>query len=235
MARFLCPGCRLKIKEVYIMQKRCEQINVEIRDNELATCDWAMNPLAWELYWWVDFFNIIFYKDEPVPTPALTFERSRVNNLGFYRVGFNDFAVKDQINLNRLYIHRPLFETLQTLVHEMVHSWEHIYVPEEKRTKNWYHTKAFRTKLAEIGILTDERGCHQAVGDPFRHLLRQHGVEPEEGHETGGGLIVVPPKPKPKGRSKLKKWTCGCTNVRVAIADFQAKCLKCGNEFELED
>jgi len=218
------------------MQKRtCEQINIDIRDNELSTSDWAMNPLAWELYWWVDFFNIVFFKGEPVPTPALTFERSRVNTLGFYRVGFNDFAVKDQINLNKLYINRPLFETLQTLVHEMVHSWEHIYVPEEKRTKSWYHTTAFRDKLAQIGILADEKGCHQAVGDPFRHILRQHGIEPAVGFETSSGLIVVPLKPKPKGKSKLKKWSCGCTNVRVAIADFQARCLKCNQIFNLVD
>jgi hypothetical protein len=72
-----------------------------------------------------------------------------------------------------------------------------------------------------------------AVGDPFIHLLRQHGVEFNTNDITEGGLIIIPPKPIHKGRSKLKKWTCGCTNVRVAIRDFQAKCLKCENRFEL--
>ena len=32
--------------------------------------------------------------------------------------------------------------------------------------------------------------------------------------------------------SKLKKWSCGCTNVRVAT-DFNATCNGCGNDFEL--
>lgn len=217
------------------MQNRHSRINVAIMENEIANDEWEMNNLASELYWWVDFFNIVFFKDQPVPTPALTFERTRVNNLGYYRIGFNDFAVRDQINLNKLYISRPLNETLQTLVHEMAHSWEHIYVPEDKRTKSWYHTKAFRDKMAKIGIMTNEKGCHMAVGDPFIHLLRQHGVEFNTNDITEGGLIVITPKPKPKGRSKLKKWTCGCTNVRVAVQDFQANCLKCGNEFKLED
>ena len=36
-------------------------------------------------------------------------------------------------------------------------------------------------------------------------------------------------------KSKLKKWTCGCTNVRVAVSDFRARCLKCGNEFKLAE
>ena len=44
--------------------------------------------------------------------------------------------------------------------------------------------------------------------------------------------IVVPAIPLPlmqmpgEGGSKLKKWSCGCTNVRVAVADFRAVCLK---------
>jgi hypothetical protein len=43
---------------------------------------------------------------------------------------------------------------------------------------------------------------------------------------------MIPPKPKLKGTSKLKKWTCGCTNLRVGIKDLMAMCLKCGNRFE---
>lgn len=82
--------------------------------------------------------------------------------------------------------------------------------------------------------MTDERGCHVSVSDPFVHLLRQHGVTfeiPGPGMNTKTE-IVVPDRPKPKGKSKLKKWSCGCTNVRVAIVDFQAVCLKCGKMFE---
>lgn len=216
------------------MQNRNERINVQIMENELSA-DWEMNNLAWELYWWVDFFNIVFFNGTPVPIPALTFEKTRVNNLGFYRIGFNDWAVKDQINLNRLYINRPLLETLSTLVHEMTHSWEYIYVPEDKRTKNWYHTKAFKNKLAEIGILTDNRGCHVAVGDPFVHLLRQHGVTFEAEKRNADGMILIPPKPKTKGRSKLRKWSCGCQNVRIGKKEFQATCDICYNKFELHD
>ena len=86
------------------MQRKVNyKINIDIKENELASTDWGLNDLAWTLYWFVDFFNIAFFKDQPVPIPALTFERTRVNNLGYYRIGFNDFAVRDQINLNNLY------------------------------------------------------------------------------------------------------------------------------------
>jgi hypothetical protein len=117
----------------------------------------------------------------------------------------------------------------------MVHSWEHIYIPEEKRTKSWYHTKAFRQKLAEIGILTDNRGCHTVVTDPFVHLLKRHAVEFESDTRDSKGLIVIPPKPKPKGKSKLRKWSCGCQNVRVGKSEFKATCDICNKGFELAD
>jgi hypothetical protein len=51
--------------------------------------------------------------------------------------------------------------------------------------------------------------------------------------DQSDGIIILPPKVKPKGKSKLKKWSCGCTNIRVAVKEFEAKCLKCGNVFEL--
>lgn len=208
-------------------------INKRIRDNEIYTTDWSLNPVSNELYWFVDFFNMAFFKDQPVPTPVLTFESTNVKNLGYYRIGYNDWAIKDQINLNKLYLNRPLQEVLQTLVHEMVHSWEHLYLDEKARTVNWYHKKGFKTKMNEIGIITDDRGTHHGVQDPFVFLLKKHGVQfPKMERGTKGGYLIIPTKTKPKGKSKLAKWSCGCTNLRVGIKDLEALCLKCGNVFE---
>lgn len=210
-------------------------INVAIMENEIETKDWEMNRLASELYWWVDFFNIAFFKSDPIPTPVLTFERTRVNNLGYYRIGFNDFAVKNQININKLYINKPKSDVLQTLIHEMVHSWEHIYVPEKNRTKNWYHTKVFRSRLAKIGILADERGSHTAIGDPFVFLLKKHSVEFANKKKKTGGMISIPPITTPKGKSKLRKWTCNCQIARIGKAEFHATCNICGNQFKMNE
>jgi len=216
-----------------VMQNRInEKINIEIMENELSTTEWELNGLVCELRWWIDFFNIVFFQVQPVPIPVLTFEKSRVNNLGYFRMGFNDFAVRNQINLNRLYISRPLNEILQTLVHEMVHSFEHTYIDESKRTKNWYHTNAFRQKMVEIGILTNPKGIHIAIGDPFVFLLKKHGVSFDSPRDAKG-FIIIPPKAKKKGKSKLRKWSCGCQNVRVGKAEFEATCDLCGNKFEL--
>ena len=52
---------------------------------------------------------------------------------------------------------------------------------------------------------------------------------------AGAKFPDVPvPVVKARGTSKLKKWTCSClrpVNVRVAVDDFHAKCLRCGGLF----
>ena len=216
-----------------------EWINEKIRDNETTAFDWELNELASELYWWVDFFNMAFFKDQPAPSPVLTFENASVNTLGHYRIGRNDWGVREQININRKYLSLPLWRKLSTLLHEMVHSWEYTYVPHEKRTKGWYHPITFRYKMLEFGIETNSKGQHIGL-DPkgrFVHLLSKHGVNFDEFDSSmlfSDGIIKIDPKKgKKKGKSKLKKWSCGCTNVRVAVADFKALCLKCGEGFVL--
>ena len=139
-------------------------------------------------------------------------------------------------NLNRLYLTRPLFEVLATLFHEMVHSWEFTYLPEEKRTKSWYHGKVFREKMAGFGILTNPNGSHAGLDykGKFVQTLKQHAVSFNGFDITisgGSSIIPIDPKPTKKGKSKPKKWTCGCTNIRVAVKDAEIQCLKCKNQF----
>ena len=65
-------------------------------------------------------------------------------------------------------------------------------------------------------------------------LLGQYGIEvsapsPDES-------VEIKPTPIDSGNSKLKLWVCSCqpkpVHVRVAISDFRAKCLKCGQLFK---
>ncbi len=214
-----------------------ESVNIVIMENELSAIDWELNPLAWELYWFVDLFQIVFFKDQPVPIPALTFEKTRVNNLGHYRFEQNDRDLTGHIILNRLYLDRPLWSVLATLLHEMVHAWEFIHVAPEKRTKSWYHSKAFRDKMMESGILCNHNGSHAGLDykGKFFLTLKQHAVSFNGLHLSSADNSIIPidTKPKVKGRSKLKKWTCGCQNVRVGKSEFKATCDLCGNRFKL--
>jgi len=76
-------------------------------------------------------------------------------------------------------------------------------------------------------------------GSPFEEYCRRHdvaflaapGAERDVGESSEPRPLLPEPPAKPKG-SKLKKWTCPCgVNVRVAIAEFDATCNKCGGRF----
>lgn len=206
-----------------------DHINEKIMENELSVEDWVHNELAWELYWWVDFFNAWAFRNQPVPIPAISFERTKVSTLGHYVIGRNSMGINENINLNSLYLNRPMWDIIATLVHELCHSNQKIY---GKPSNSWFHNKEFKDKMLSIGILCNDKGCHVAIGDPFVFMLKKHGIKFDLPNNKKGSYDISS-KFKKKGTSKLKKWTCGCTNVRVAISDFQAKCLKCNKKFEL--
>jgi len=54
-------------------------------------------------------------------------------------------------------------------------------------------------------------------------------------HLSGNSMIPIDPAPKTKGKSKLKKWTCGCQIVRIGKREFCATCDICGNKFVLDE
>lgn len=123
------------------------------------------------------------------------------------------------------------------------HAWQHEHGTPSKPP---HHNKEFRARCEAFGLPSDEGGHDLGVrhGSPFEDYCRRHGVAfpppPGVGDSTGGGpsgpdpspLLPVPPV-KPRG-SKMRKWSCPCgVNARVAIADFQAVCCKCGGRFRL--
>ena len=224
------------------MQKlnRSENADIQIMENEFPTVDRELNRMALDLYWWMNLFQIVFFKDASVPIPVLTFKRTRVNTLGTHRIGKNEWRVRERINLNRVHLNRPLWSILATLLHEMLHLWEFRHVPEYKRTKSWYHSKAFRTKMEEFGILCNDNGSHVGFDGKGKFVLtlKQHAVaftELPEMNFVKPGIFAIAPEPKVKGKSKLKKWTCGCQIVRIGKRDFRATCNICNNVFNIDD
>jgi hypothetical protein len=208
-----------------------EITNATIKEHEIQTEDWLFSRLSGQIYLWVDRFNEHFF-DLKLQIPVISFRRTRVNTLGHYIIDRNEFGLKWNINFNRLYVDHPMWVTLATLLHEMIHQWEER--GERRKARRNYHTVGFREKAQLIGIPCDQKGVSLAYQDPFRSLLRKYGIDldnliGEHDQETETSVAVIP------GNSKLKKWTCGCTNVRVAIDDFKAKCLKCRNLFRLSE
>jgi hypothetical protein len=205
-----------------------EDMNARIRDHEVQTEDWHFSKLADHLYTWFHRFNEEFF-DSELQHAAISFQKRGVNNLGHYVIGRNAFGLKWNINLNRLHAGRSLMMDLATLLHEMIHQEEEGFGKRQQRGN--YHSARFRRKAKLLGIPCNQNGVFLDCQDPFLSLLREYGVDMENRDNWFSEAMVE----SERGLgSKLKKWSCGCTNVRVAIDDFRAICLKCHNEFVLD-
>jgi hypothetical protein len=183
---------------------------------------WAGQDAIACLQAWTERFIAEFKLD--IPEVVLCIDRLPSRRYGHFRGGHNGFGLKGEIAINARYLagQRQLWEVLGTLLHELLHAWQEVHGTPGKRN---HHNAEFQAKARELGLVVDRRGVTgYAANSPFKELLRQCGVSVPD-HE------VVAPKERPRGESKLKKWSCGCTNVRVAVTDFRAMCLKCGNEF----
>ena len=195
-------------------------------NNNLTEID--LDHLVCEIYWFIDFFNIAFFKINQVFAPIFCFEINREKSLGHYPVQGKAYGEGKDVDIYKINPYENLWKILATVLHLMVHTWQNHH---GQSNKSWFHNNEFRAKMAEFGIQCNKTGCHTRLGDPFVFLLKKHGVVFGEIQDLNG-IICVQPRYKLKGNSKLKKWSCGCTNVRVAVI-LEAQCLKCDKKFEL--
>lgn len=187
---------------------------------------WAGRELIAELQEWAERFIVEFKLDIPVVT--LCVDQLPTTRYGHYRNGHNGFGLRGEIAINDRYLNgkRQMWEVLGTLLHELLHAWQEIHGTPGKRN---HHNAELREKARELGLIIDRRGVTgYEAGSPFKDFIRRFGIE-APAHE------VAPAAHRPASRSKLKKWSCGCTNVRVAVTTFKALCLNCGKEFTLDE
>ncbi|MBI3466026.1 MAG: hypothetical protein HY000_23680 [Planctomycetes bacterium] len=182
---------------------------------------WEHRELVQELQRWATIFDFEFKLE--ITEVALSVDWSRYRSLGHFRPGHNGLGLRGEVAINQRQLpSREPGQILGTLLHELLHAGQQVHGTPGKGN---YHNKQFRDKAGQYGLIVEPNGVtHYAPQSPFTELLRKHGVHIPE---------LPGPTLQERGTSKLKKWSCGCTNVRVAVADFRAKCLRCGNNFEM--
>lgn len=186
---------------------------------------WGGQEMVAGLQTWAARFIVEFKLD--IGDIALCIDQLPSGRYGHFRHGHNGFGLRGEIAINSRYLsgQRQVWEVLGTLLHELLHAWQETHGTPGKRN---HHNAEFQAKARELGLNIDRRGITgYAANSPFKELLRKCGVSVPD-HE------FVAPVVRPRGDSKMKKWSCGCTTARVAIADFRARCLKCGSEFKLD-
>lgn len=196
------------------------EINSALREHERTTEDWLWARLASTLHEWTERFNLEFKLE--IPVPAIQVEAIRYRTLGTYRSGRNGFALKDEITINARHAGQALSEVLTTLLHELLHAWQEVY---GRPGRGNYHNKEFRAKAGSLGLVVNERGETYVMPGRFTEILHRYGID----------ATTTPPAPLASPTfvgpgSKLKKWSCGCTNVRAAV-ELEAVCARCGEWF----
>lgn len=156
---------------------------------------------------------------------VLCLEPISITKVARFRPGHNGTGLKGEIaiNIRHLTQEAELWPILAALLMELLHAWQESRGHKGRRR----HDNNYRQKAAECGLNVDKSGAAAYPRDgAFMLLLERYGIPVPDGD-------TPVPKCGPVGNSKMKKWTCGCTNVRCAV-ELYAQCLNCGQVFAVQ-
>lgn len=105
-----------------------------------------------------DFYNAELF-DNQLPACLLTLQREK-KTYGYFSaqrfIRIEDGVKTDEIAMNPAYFAVcPILEVMQTLVHEMVHAWQHHHGKPGRRR---YHNKEWGDKMEAIGLMPSSTG-----------------------------------------------------------------------------
>jgi len=193
-----------------------------------------------ELYRLYDFYNKEFYENN-LPLPQITIQKADSRNiLGWATVGQVWRTVQGdgryEINIVAESLSRPVVEIACTLLHEVVHIANSVKKITDC-TSHQYHNNHFKAEAERVGLHVERlQNYGYAKTSPTEKLISLLGKEPlKENAFQYYRVIAKKQGPGPRGgNSKMKKYSCGCTNVRCAV-ELKATCDKCGSEFKLQE
>lgn len=202
-------------------------IHKQLEKHQIEENNWKYQEYIVDFHKWIKIFNFEFKLD--LEDISLRVDYLSRRAYGTYREEHNGFGLRGEITMNSRYLDRDYWKTLGTLLHELLHGWQERH----GKSGKWnYHNKQFQRKANELGLIVDKKGVttyHKEDKSPFLQLLKKHGVD------TKSVLDIDKPVTIERVKPKLRKWSCGCTNVRVGVRKFEAKCLVCYEKFELKD
>lgn len=181
------------------------------------------------------FQSLVFLFNREMPLPVITIQyRGRKNALGWFssHCWANSQPVNlPEINLCAETVARSVDDIAETLIHEMVHHANALDGISDCTVRQ-YHNNCFKRRCEEVGLICERMGGRGWARTSLSPELKAK-VDEIKLDQDAFSLFRNGSQPK-KGPSKMKKWRCGCTNVRAAT-DVAAFCHKCGLEFRLQE
>lgn len=195
---------------------------------------YSLKPAIHELERAYLFFNQALFAGALDSNVVLTIQsRGRKNALGWHwaekwKNGKADALAEINLSAESLKTGDPY----QVLIHEMAHHLNHQNGVRDV-SDGHYHNLHFKKAAETAGLQVVKSGRAgfgvTALGELAKEKLLQ--FKPER---TAFEILRIQ-GPAPQ-TTKLKKWACSCgVNVRVARADFDATCNRCGTRFRLTE
>ena len=187
--------------------------------------DAVLSALEAELQRAFAFFNARFW-DGLLPEPVFAFFAQPPNGRRLGHFLADAWVAPDGTHHDEIVVYADLAlaagmqAVVETLIHEMVHVWQHHHgVPGRIHNRQW-HAEARR-----VGLVTRGPTGSTWAGEGF--LAAYAALAPR--------LDRIPfrrPEGAPRAPGKLVKWICACGfGVRVAVPHFDATCNVCRQHF----
>jgi hypothetical protein len=139
-----------------------------------------------------DYFNRELFAGT-LPPCLITMQRHKGSYGYFSGARFQNTAnqeeVIDEIALNPAHFAtRTLEQVLSTLVHEMMHLWQHHFGTPPRKS---YHDRQWALKMREVGLIPTATGEHggKETGQKMNHLIEEGG----QFQRAYAGLIALHP------------------------------------------
>jgi predicted SprT family Zn-dependent metalloprotease len=184
-----------------------------------------------------------------VQAAMLAFSR-KAKTFGYFaadrwRKDSEDVSRVSEIALNPDCLSHTPREIAATIVHEMIHQWQHEHG--EKKSRRGYHNAEWGSKMESVGLMPSSTGKpggnktgakmsdYVIEGGPFAVAfveLPAGALLPfiSGGAEAGEGGLPKPPKPKDPSKTPF---ICGggCKSKMWGKPSLQATCKACGQDF----
>ena len=217
-------------------------INKAIKENARASADWKHQSKADTAYALYDVVNEQLFQGL-LPTVVIGFD-DRLKKSGDYYFEGDNISLKHRFDIRTDLTDLELFVAV---MHNAIHAQQNTY--KEKGT--WYHYTYFISSMKDYGIDVDDLGntisLTPNILEPTLNRIGQShlldrildfeaneavvSTSPDTGEQITESKVIVKTPSKPKGTSKMKKWSCNCTNIRCAT-NLQAYCTNCNSDFE---
>ena len=148
-----------------------------------------------------------------------------------------------EVNIGAGTLGRPIADVVTTLLHEMVHYFNHIHSVQDCSRSGTYHNKAFKKAAEEHGLVVKKAGNRGwAYTSPSERVLdfvaknnltdiQLNRMEAGGSRSMGPAMLIGADTPPETPKSSTRKYVCpSCGNSVRATKTVNIACIDCNRQ-----